>query len=279
MSILLAILFSLFTPDVSDSLRTTDIEEIVIVSTPKENQRLRQQPVSSTSLSQDAMRERGIKGIKDFSATAPNLFIPDYGSNLTTAMYVRGVGSRIGTPAVALYVDGVPQVSAAGYDFNFANVDRVDVLRGPQSTLYGRNSMGGVIRVFTKNPMQYQGTDITLDASHAAGPSRTGHNDVGGIGRYRLNLTHYHRISDRFVEDGTFLRLNFLQLSYSFDPKKLKKWHMSTLSFYASANNLFILTKYKGVDPEVNYGGYGAAVDGGQTPRAKSYTLGVTVDF
>lgn len=202
MSILLAILFSLFTPDVSDSLRTTDIEEIVIVSTPKENQRLRQQPMSSTSLSQDAMRERGIKGIKDFSATAPNLFIPDYGSHLTTAMYVRGVGSRIGTPAVALYIDGVPQVSAASYDFNFANADRVDVLRGPQSTLYGRNSMAGVIRVFTKNPMQYQGTDITLDASHAAGPSRAGHNDGGGIGRYRLNLTHYHRISDRFAFTG-----------------------------------------------------------------------------
>ena len=202
MSILLATLLSLFTPDVSDSLRTTDIEEIVVVSTPKENQRLRQQPVSSTSLSQDAMRERGIKGIKDFSATAPNLFIPDYGSHLTTAMYVRGVGSRIGTPAVALYIDGVPQVSAASYDFNFANVDRVDLLRGPQSTLYGRNSMGGVIRVFTKNPMQYQGTDITLDASHAAGPSRTGHDDGGGIGRYRLNLTHYHRVSDRFAFTG-----------------------------------------------------------------------------
>ncbi len=93
--------------------------------------------------------------------------------------------------------------------------------------------------------------------------------------------TNYNTlISDRFVEDGSFLRLNYMQLSYSFDPKVIKKaLGISRLSFYASANNLFILTKYKGVDPEVSYGGYGAAVDGGQTPRAKSYTLGVSVDF
>ena len=46
-----------------------------------------------------------------------------------------------------------------------------------------------------------------------------------------------------------------------------------------SANNLFCLTRYKGVDPEVGYGGYGVASDGGQTPRAKSFTLGLSVDF
>lgn len=173
-----------------------------MVSTPKESLRLRQQPLSSTAFSQNAMREKGIVGIKDFSAHVPNLFIPAYGSHLTTSIYVRGVGARIGTPAVALYVDGVPQVSAAGYDFNFAGVDRVDVLRGPQSTLYGRNSMGGVVRVFTKNPMQYQGTDIDWEAGYVVGSAPAGRSDGGGAGRYRLNLTHYHRISDHFAFSG-----------------------------------------------------------------------------
>ena len=196
MSFLFITLLALLGAENADSLRTTDIEEVVVVSTPKEYQRLRQQPLSSTSFSQSAMRERGIMGIKAFSAQVPNLFIPDYGSHLTTSVYVRGIGSRTGTPAVALYVDGVPQVSAASYDFNFSDVDRVDVLRGPQSTLYGRNAVGGVIRVFTKNPMHYQGTDVTLDASHVANsfsPSKSGR------GRERLNLTHYHRISERFA--------------------------------------------------------------------------------
>ncbi len=95
------------------------------------------------------------------------------------------------------------------------------------------------------------------------------------------STTNYNTlVSDRFVEDGSFLRLNYLQLSYTFDPKVVKRIiGISRLSMYASANNLFCLTKYKGVDPEVSYGGYGAAVDNGQTPRAKSYTLGITVDF
>lgn len=87
-------------------------------------------------------------------------------------------------------------------------------------------------------------------------------------------------ISDRFMENGSFLRLNYLQLSYSVDPKILKRSvGLAGLRFYLSANNLFCLTKYGGVDPEVNYGSYGVATDEGQTPRAKSYTFGITVDF
>ena len=106
--------------------------------------------------------------------------------------------------------------------------------------------------------------------------------DVTSIPRamYGGSTNYNTLVSDRFVENGSFLRLNYMQLSYSFDPKVVKSLiGISRLSLYASANNLFVLTKYKGVDPEVSYGGYGAAVDGGQTPRAKSYTLGITVDF
>ena len=86
-------------------------------------------------------------------------------------------------------------------------------------------------------------------------------------------------ISDRFVEDGTFLRPNYLQISYSLPEKKAKKIGLSGLRFYASGNNLFCLTKYSGVDPELGYGGYSVTTDNAQTPRAKSYTLGVTIDF
>ena len=182
--------------EVEDSLLTTDIEEVVVAATPKENQWMRRQALASTSLSGGEMRQRAVRGMKDLSAQAPNLFIPDYGSRLTTNVMVRGVGSRTGTPAVALYVDGVPQFSSAGYDFNFAGVDRIDVLRGPQGTLYGRGSMGGVIRVFTKNPFHYEGTEVDFDASHVARSLRP---SVGGRGRGRLTLTHYHRISERLA--------------------------------------------------------------------------------
>lgn len=94
------------------------------------------------------------------------------------------------------------------------------------------------------------------------------------------NGTNYNTlISDRFVEDASFLRLNYLQLSYSFDTKLLKKFHMNQLSFYASANNLFCLTHYSGVDPEMGYGGYGVTTDTNKTPRSKSFTFGLTVGF
>ncbi len=97
---------------------------------------------------------------------------------------------------------------------------------------------------------------------------------------YGASTNYNSLVSNRYVEDGSFIRLNYMQLSYNFDPKVIKRvLGINRLSMYASANNLFVITKYKGVDPEVGYGGYGAAVDGGQTPRAKSYTLGVTVDF
>ena len=105
--------------------------------------------------------------------------------------------------------------------------------------------------------------------------------DITSIPRAMFgNGTNYNTlISDRFVEDGSFLRLNYLQLNYSFDPKVLKNWHMKTLNFYASANNLFCLTKYSGVDPEIGYGGYGVTTDSSKTPRSKSYTVGVTIGF
>jgi len=97
---------------------------------------------------------------------------------------------------------------------------------------------------------------------------------------YGASTNYNTLVSDRFVENGSFLRLNYLQLTYSFDPKVVKRvLGIQRLNMYASANNLFVVTKYKGVDPEVGYGGYGASVDSGQTPRAKSYTLGITVDF
>lgn len=94
------------------------------------------------------------------------------------------------------------------------------------------------------------------------------------------STTNYNTlVSDRFVEDGSFLRLNYLQLSYSFPNRMLKPIGLRGLRFYLSANNLFCLTEYTGVDPEINYTGYGIACDESQTPRAKSYTFGLTVDF
>ena len=95
-----------------------------------------------------------------------------------------------------------------------------------------------------------------------------------------LRQTGYNYLgSDRFVEDGSFIRLNYSQISYSVDPKHLKKWGLTQLNFYVSANNLFVLTKYSGADPEVSAYGYGMAEDNARTPRSKSFTGGITIQF
>lgn len=169
----------------ADTTRVIDIEEVVVIATPKENNRLRQQPLSATSFSQGDMRNNSVTSVKSLSGLVPNLFIPDYGSKLTTSVYVRGIGSRINTPAVGLYVDNIPFIDKSAFDFNYSDIERIDVLRGPQGTLYGRNTMGGLIRVFTKSPFTYQGTDLSLGAAT--------------YNNYKASVNHYHRISEKFA--------------------------------------------------------------------------------
>lgn len=85
--------------------------------------------------------------------------------------------------------------------------------------------------------------------------------------------------SDRFMEDGSFMRLKNTQLSYNFDAKKLKKYGLSSLRLDLTGNNLLLFTRYSGADPEVSYGGMGVAQDNSRTPNAKSVTFGLTVGF
>ncbi|MCC8187872.1 MAG: TonB-dependent receptor [Bacteroides sp.] len=168
-----------------DSLRIVDMEEVMVIASPKENRKLREQPTSVTLLSQQDMQANQVISIKGLTSVVPNLFIPDYGSKLTSAIYIRGIGSRINTPSVGLYVDNIPYIDKSAFDFNYNDIERIEVLRGPQGTLYGRNTMGGLIRVHTKSPFSYQGTDLQLGA--------------GSYNRYNGSVTHYHRISDTFA--------------------------------------------------------------------------------
>lgn len=187
----LIVLFLLFSYNIfadeipKDTLRVIDVEEVIVIATPKENRKLREQPTAVTLLSQQDMQANQITSIKNLTGIVPNMFIPDYGSRLTSAIYIRGIGSRINTPSVGLYVDNVPYIDKSAFDFNYADIERIDILRGPQGTLYGRNTMAGLIRVHTKSPFSYQGTDIRLSAAT--------HNQYSG------SLTHYHRISDKFA--------------------------------------------------------------------------------
>ena len=164
----------------SDSLRISEMGEVV-VSTPKEHTSLRQQPVSSSLFGEYELDALNVHDLAQLSQYVPSFVMPAYGSRLTSSIYVRGIGSRINNPAVGVYYDNIPLMSKAAFNNHFYMLDRVDVLRGPQGTLYGQNTEGGLVRIYSKNPMNYQGTDIRLGI---------------GNGLYRnVEVAHHHRPS------------------------------------------------------------------------------------
>ena len=103
--------------------------------------------------------------------------------------------------------------------------------------------------------------------------------DVTPIPRALYGTGYNYQVSSRFVEDGSFLRMNNLQISYSVPSKKAKKLGLSSLSAYVTMNNLFCLTKYTGIDPEISAGTYTPATDKATTPRSKSVTASLNFGF
>ena len=105
--------------------------------------------------------------------------------------------------------------------------------------------------------------------------------DITSIPRamYGSNSNYNTLISDRFVEDGSYLRMGYAQLNYNIRRKYAQALGVNRISLYLSANNPFVITKYSGVDPDISSGGYAPAIDSAQTPRSRSYTLGITVEF
>ena len=171
--------------ELSDSSRVYDLDEVVVVSQNKEFLKLRQQPVSSTVLTGTELFSLGSRDLRDIANYIPSFVMPDYGARFTSSIYVRGIGSRINSPSMGIYIDDIPLMNKSTFNGHVYELDRVDVLRGPQGTLYGINTEGGLVRQYTKNPMNYQGTDVKL-----------------GIGTrfYRkAEVAHYSKLSDKLA--------------------------------------------------------------------------------
>ncbi len=134
----------------------------VLVTAQKKEDLLQQLPLSITSISAERVRESRIWESKDITAVVPNLYSADPGDkrNITS---IRGITSSSYDPAVATYIDGVNQFSLDTYISPLFDVERIEVLRGPQGTLYGRNAMGGVINIITRQPTNK--TDVFAEIS------------------------------------------------------------------------------------------------------------------
>lgn len=138
---------------------TTMLNELIITAL-KQNDNLDKLPLASSLITAADADRLNIVSLKGISDVVPNFFIPDYGSRMTSSIYVRGLGARMDQPAVGLNVDNVPFLNKDTYDFDIADMRRIEMLRGPQSTLYGRNTMGGLINITTLSPFDTQGWRI-----------------------------------------------------------------------------------------------------------------------
>lgn len=175
-----------------DTIRVYNLDEFVITSSVKETNVLKRMPTAVSIVSPKMLQERQVESLPSLSGLVPNFFVPNYGSKVSTPIYIRGVGARLGSQTVSLYVDNVPYFNPSAFDFEFQDIQRIEVLRGAQGTLYGRNAIGGIVNVYTLSPLTYQGSSVSLGG--------------GNYGQMEAHMSNYSKFNDKF---GTSLALYY----------------------------------------------------------------------
>ena len=202
---ILALAFANPVSEMDDSSIPTDtlhIERIEVTASLKNDDALRA-PIATTQLTMKRMESLGISSIKDVSLVAPNFYQPNYGSSITSSIYVRGFGSRIDQPVLGVTIDDIPLMNKNVYDFDFYDIRKLELLRGPQGTLYGRNTSGGVMNITTLSPLAWQGIRAMAEYST--------------VSSYRASAAYYARPKENFgisaaahlSHDGGYFRNTF----------------------------------------------------------------------
>lgn len=144
--------------------------EELIVTARKREESIQDTPISISAYSGDSLEYRGVTNIGEIAPFTPNLSFqnnPSFGgASNSAAIYIRGVGQKeflpTVDPGVGLYVDGVYVARSVGGIMDLIDVERVEVLKGPQGTLFGRNTIGGAISITTKKPSEESEGKISL---------------------------------------------------------------------------------------------------------------------
>ena len=167
---------------------SSDSLEEVVVTAQRRAERLQDVPAAITALSGDTLNQMHLQGNADLAAYVPSLSFDALGPGETT-LAIRGLGTSYGLePAVSLYINETPlDIRTDGYagapDIDFFDVDHVEVLRGPQGTLYGSSSMGGALRILTAQP-----DPSALAVNAEVGGSSMDHGGAGYLAKSAVNL-------------------------------------------------------------------------------------------
>jgi len=148
--------------------------EEIIVTAQKREQSLQETPVSVSAFTAEAIIDRGIANIADLADFTPNLIFdttsPISGLSSGAVVFIRGIGntdfSLTTDPGVGLYVDGIYMSRSVGGVLDVLDVERIEVLRGPQGTLFGRNTIGGAISITSRSPADEFRGDIELSGGN-----------------------------------------------------------------------------------------------------------------
>ena len=186
--------------------QNTGLNDIIVTATKMGATSLQSTPIAVSAFSASELASRGVRDVQDLKSYVPSLQVSDLSGY--TQLYVRGVGSNIvfigSDPSTTIHLDGVYLARPLSYLNDFLDVDRVEVLRGPQGTLYGRNSVGGTINVISRRPstdatVEFRGEFGTYDRyaakAYASGPIGDGGIaaslavDVSGHDAFRKNVS------------------------------------------------------------------------------------------
>lgn len=109
-------------------------------------------PVSVTAVAEDVIRDAGIFIVSDAALYSPNTFFTEFTARKVSVPRVRGIGSSPGNPAITTYFDGVPRLHTSSSNIDLLDVSQIEFVRGPQGSLFGRNTIGGLINVESTRP-------------------------------------------------------------------------------------------------------------------------------
>jgi iron complex outermembrane receptor protein len=190
--VMAAIAFS--APVSADEHEDSVFEEITVTAT-KRVQNIFDVPMAVSAFSEETIMKQGITDLTDVGKFVPNMTVTGFSAGHVSSInvFLRGIGLQdhlITTdPGVGVYVDGVYLGRQVGQNWSLANIERVEVLRGPQGTLYGRNSIGGAINIITRKPGEETGGRATVTA--------------GSRGRLNGDFYWNARVSDTFAASFT----------------------------------------------------------------------------
>lgn len=205
-SIGLAITASLAQAEENTAESNLALEEVVVTAQKRE-QNLQDTPIAIAAYDQQAIEDQQVYDIADVTTSAPNVQIaPSPGGSTGATVTIRGASminpAVTWEPAVGIYVDGVFVAKNIGGLFDVAELERIEVLRGPQGTLYGKNTTGGAINLITRKPAEEFGGKVKLGAGNYNYTEAALSLDTGKLADLvSVNIAYNKRDRDGFYEN------------------------------------------------------------------------------